>query len=149
MLQPDPAWPGFCRAIERPELENDPRFCDMETRKDNCEALIHIIDEVLAARTMEEWEHRFRENNCIYGRVQTPMEVVSDPQALANDFYVDVEHPNAGSIKLLSTPVQFSDNPASLRTTCPELGQHNEEIILELGYTWDDIARFKDQGVIL
>ena len=121
----------------------------METRKDNCEALIHIIDEILAARTMEEWEHRFRENNCIYGRVQTPMEVVSDPQALANDFYVDVEHPNAGSIKLLSTPVQFSDNPASLRTTCPELGQHNEEIILELGYTWDDIAQFKDQGVIL
>ena len=149
MLQPDPAWPGFCKAIEKPELENDPRFRDMETRKDNCEELIHIIDEVLATRTMADWEQRFRENNCIYGRVQTPMEVVSDPQALANDFYVDVEHPNAGSIKLLSTPVQFSDNPASLRTTCPELGQHNEEIILELGYTWDDIAQFKDQGVIL
>jgi crotonobetainyl-CoA:carnitine CoA-transferase CaiB-like acyl-CoA transferase len=149
MLQPDPAWPGFCKAIERPELENDPRFCDMETRKDNCEELIGIIDEVLATRTMAEWEERFRENNCIYGRVQTPMEVVNDPQALANDFFVDVEHPNAGTIKLLATPVKFSDNPASLRTTCPELGQHNEEIILELGYTWDDIAEFKEQGVIL
>ena len=47
------------------------------------------------------------------------------------------------------TPVVFSDNPASIRNTCPELGQHNEEIILEMGYTWDDIAQFKDQGVIL
>ena len=149
MLQPDPAWPGFCKAIEKPELENDPRFRDMETRKDNCEELIHIIDEVLATRTMADWEQRFRENNCIYGRVQTPMEVVNDPQALANDFFVDVEHPNAGTIKLLATPVKFSDNPASIHATCPELGQHNEEIILELGYTWDDIARFKDQGVIL
>ena len=98
---------------------------------------------------MADWGKRFKENNCIYGRVQTPMEVVTDPQALANDFYVDVEHPNAGPIKLLSTPVKFSDNPASLRTTSPELGQHNEEIILELGYSWDDIAQFKEQGVIL
>jgi len=77
------------------------------------------------------------------------MEVINDPQALANNFYVEVEHPDAGNIRLLTTPVQFSRNPASLRTTCPELGQHNEEILLELGYTWDDIAQLKEQGVIL
>ncbi len=149
MLQSDPAWPGFCRAIEKPELENDPRFDDLESRRENCEELIRIIESVLATKTMAEWEERFKENNCMYGRVQTPVEVTNDPQALANDFFVEVEHPGAGKIKLVTTPVKFSDNPASLRTTCPELGQHNEEIILELGYNWDDIARFKEQGVIL
>jgi crotonobetainyl-CoA:carnitine CoA-transferase CaiB-like acyl-CoA transferase len=149
MLQSDPAWPGFCQAIEKPELENDPRFSDLNARRENCEELIHIIDEVLVTRTMVEWEKRFKENNCMYGRVQTPMEVINDPQALANGFFVDVEHPNAGKIKLISTPVKFSENPASLRSTCPELGQHNEEVILELGYTWDDITQFKEQGVIL
>jgi len=149
MLQPDPAWPGFCRAIEKPELEHDPRFQDMEARREHCEELIQIIDEVLATRTMAEWEACFKEHNCIYGRVQTAMEVINDPQALANNFYVEVEHPDAGNIRLLTTPVQFSRNPASLRTTCPELGQHNEEILLELGYTWDDIAQLKEQGVIL
>jgi crotonobetainyl-CoA:carnitine CoA-transferase CaiB-like acyl-CoA transferase len=149
MLQPDSAWPGFCRAIERPELEHDPRFETTDARKDNCEELIGIIEERLATQTMAEWEERFKANNCIYGRVQTPMEVISDPQALANDFFVEVEHPGAGPIRIITTPTQFSDNPATLRTSCPELGQHNEEIILELGYSWDDIASLKDQGVIL
>jgi crotonobetainyl-CoA:carnitine CoA-transferase CaiB-like acyl-CoA transferase len=149
MLQADPAWPGFCRAIERPELEKDPRFSDLEARKDNCEELIRIIDEVLATKTMAEWEACFKENNCIYGKVQTPMEVVADPQALANDFFVEVEHPGAGKIRLITTPVQFVNNPALLKATCPELGQHNEEILLELGYDWDDISQLKDQGVIL
>ena len=149
MLQPDPAWPGFCRAIEKPELENDSRFIDLEARRENCEELIHIIDEALVTRTMAEWEKRFKENNCMYGRVQTPMEVTTDPQALANGFFIEVEHPNAGKIKLVASPVKFSENPASLKTTCPELGQHNEEIILELGYNWDDITQFKEQGVIL
>lgn len=149
MLQPDPAWPGFCRAIEKPELENDPRFCSMEARRQNCEEMIRIIDEVLATRTMADWEKRFKDNNCIYGRVQTPMEVVSDPQALANDFFGEVEHPGAGKIRLINTPVKFSSTPASIHTVCPELGQHNEEVILELGYTWNDIAQLKEEGVIL
>jgi len=149
MLQPDPAWPGFCQAIERPELENDPRFNSLEARRENCEELIHIIDEVLATRTMAEWEKRFKEHDCMYGRVQTPVEVTTDPQALANDFFVEVEHSSAGKIRLVSTPVKFSQNPATIKSPCPELGQHNEEILLDLGYSWDDIARFKEQGVIL
>jgi crotonobetainyl-CoA:carnitine CoA-transferase CaiB-like acyl-CoA transferase len=149
MLQPDPAWPGFCQAIERPDLENDPRFNSLEARRENCEELIHIIDEVLATRTMAEWEKRFKEHDCMYGRVQTPVEVTTDPQALANDFFVEVEHSSAGKIRLVSTPVKFSQNPATIKSPCPELGQHNEEILLDLGYSWDDIARFKEQGVII
>jgi len=149
MLQSDPAWPGFCRAIDRPELENDPRFNSLEARRKNCEELIHIIEDILASRTMAEWEKRFREHNCIYGRVQTPMEVTTDPQALANEFFAQVEYPGVGKIKLVATPVKFSRNPASIRTPAPELGQHNEEILLELGYSWDDISRLKEQEVIL
>ncbi len=149
MLQPDPAWPGFCKAIERLELENDPRFNSMEARRENCEVLIHIIGDVLASKTMSEWEERFRENNCLYGRVQTPVEVTTDPQALANGFFTEVDYSNIGKIKLVTTPIKFSKNPASLRTACPELGQHNEEILLDLGYSWDDIAQLKEQGVIL
>jgi crotonobetainyl-CoA:carnitine CoA-transferase CaiB-like acyl-CoA transferase len=149
MLQPDPSWPDFCRAIEKPELENDPRFNNLEARRENCEELIRIIDEILATKTMKEWEKHFRANNVIYGRVQTPVEVAADPQALANDFFVETEHPGAGKIKLVASPVKFYQNPASIRTPAPEIGQHNEEILLELGYSWDDIAQLKEQGVIL
>ena len=149
MLQSDPSWPDFCRAIERPELENDPRFNSRETRLENCEELIRILDEVLASRNREEWEKRFRENNCIYGRVETPVEVINDPQAVANDFFAEINHPVAGKMKLVATPVKFRQNPASVRTLAPEVGQHTEEILLDLGYSWDDIARLKEQGVIL
>jgi len=149
MLQADLQWPGFCRAIERPDLENDPRFNNMETREQHCEELIRILDEIFASRNLAEWENRFRGNDCIYGRIQSAVEVTVDPQALANDFFVEIEHPVAGRIKLVATPVKFRQNPASVRASAPEVGQHTEEILLELGYSWDDIAQLKEHRVIL
>ena len=98
---------------------------------------------------MNEWVAIFKEHNVIYGKVQTPMEVASDPQALANDFFAEVEHPGAGMIKLVTTPAEFTRNPASLYAPAPEIGQDTEMILLELGYSWDDIASLKDGGVIL
>ncbi|MFC2006387.1 CaiB/BaiF CoA transferase family protein, partial [Chloroflexota bacterium] len=149
MLQSDVHWPDFCRAIERPELENDPRFNTMETREEYCKELICILDEVLAAKNMKEWESCFRENNCIYGRVQTPVEVTTDTQAITNHFFTKIHHPVGGEMELVATPVNFRQNPASIRMSAPEVGQHTEEILLNLGYDWDAIAQLKEQGVIL
>ena len=149
MLQSVTNWPNFCRAIGRPELENDPKYATMEARSENNEELVRIIDEILGSKTMEEWVTIFKKHNIIYGKVQTPMEVATDPQALANDFFQEVEHPAAGKIKLVTTPTEFTHYPASLRKCCPELGQDTEMILLELGYSWEDIAAFKEKGVIL
>jgi crotonobetainyl-CoA:carnitine CoA-transferase CaiB-like acyl-CoA transferase len=148
MLQPDPCWPDFCLALERPEWRNDPRFDSLDQRAKNSQGLVILIDEVLASRTMAEWEKRFRAYNVIYGRVQSPAEVTSDPQAIANNFFEDVEIPGAGIRKMVTTPVNFHDNPASIRFPAPEIGQHTEEILLELGYNWEEIARLKEQKVI-
>ncbi len=149
MGQSDLQWPGFCRAIERPQLEKDPRFEDMLARQNNCEELTRIIDEVLATQDRSEWRRRFKENDCICGVVQSPEEVVADPQALANDFFVEIDHPVAGRLKVVNTPVKFRQNPASPRGPAPQVGQHTEEILLDLGYSWDDITRLKEQKVIL
>ena len=148
MLQSDLFWPDFCQAIERPELENDPRFNNMEVREENCEELIRIIDEVLASETIEEWDGRFRKYDLIYARVQNPTEVTTDPQALANDLFVELPHPQ-GTFKVITTPVKFHQNPAEVRTSAPEVGQDNELTLVELGYSWEDIARLKEQGAIL
>ena len=148
MLQSDPVWPAFCQAIERPEIEKDPRFSSMEAREENCEELIRIIDEVLTTKTQKEWDKRFREYDLIYARVQNPVEVSTDPQALANNLYVNLPHPQ-GEFKVISTPVKFHQNPAEVRSSAPEVGQDNELTLLDLGYDWEDIARLKDQGAIL
>ena len=149
MLQPDPAWPGFCRAIGKPELQNDPEFNSIETRRQNAVELVRIIEGVLASKTMAEWEELFREHNCIYGRVQSPLEVTTDPQAIAAGFFADVDYSGAGTIKILTSPVLFDGKVAPIKAPAPELGQHNEEILLELGYTWDDIGGLKERKVIL
>ena len=142
-------WSDFCRAIEIPELGNDPRFNTVETREQNKEELIRILDEIFASKSSAEWEKRFRENNFMYGRVQTPVEVITDPQALTNDFFSEIYHPVAGRMKLVTTPVKFSQNPASLRKPAPEVGQNTEEILLDLGYNWDNIAQLRREKVIL
>ena len=149
MLQSVTNWPNFCLAIGRPELENDPKYATMEARAENGPELVSIIDEIIGSKTMEEWIPIFKKHNIIYGKVQKPIEVATDPQALANDFFGEVEHPGAGKIKLVNTPVNFRNHPRELYAPCPELGQHTEEILLELGYTWEDIAGMKEKGVIL
>jgi len=149
MLQSITNWPNFCLAIDRPELENDPKFATMEARAENGPELVQIIDEIIGSKTMDEWIPIFKKHNVIYGKVQKPIEVSTDPQALANDFFAEVDHPSGRKLKLVTTPVNFTHNPASLYAPCPELGQHTEEILLELGYSWEDIAGFKEKGVIL
>jgi crotonobetainyl-CoA:carnitine CoA-transferase CaiB-like acyl-CoA transferase len=149
MLQPDPCWPGFCLAIGRPDLEKDTRFSTMQQRTQNNQDLIRIIENIIATKTMAEWEGIFRQYNVIYGRVQTPKEVTTDPQALANNFFSEVDYPGQGKIKLVTTPVDFKQNPASIRSPAPELGQHTEEILLELGYDWPEIGQLKENKVIL
>ncbi len=149
MLQSDIQWPDFCRAIDRPDLENDPRFNNMDTREEHCEELIRILDEIFTSKNRDEWERCFRENNCIYGRVATPVEVTTDPQAVANGFFAEIHHPSGGEMKVVTTPVKFRQNPASLRNPAPEIGQHTEETLLDLGYSWDDITQLKEQEVIL
>ncbi len=143
-------WGEFCRGIERPDMETDPRFNGgMASLRDNSEALISILDEVFASKTMEEWEVRFKEYDIIYGRVASPLEVTTDPQAIANNFFADIDDPSRGKVKVVTFPVKFHQNPASVRTSAPEKGQHTEEVLLDLGYSWEDIGRFKEQRVIL
>ncbi len=149
MLEADSFWPDFCRAIDRPDVRMDPRFEKMAARADHREELIAILDNVFAARDRPEWESRLQDRNCIFGWIEPPEAIVDDPQAKANGFFTEMQHPEAGETRYLTTPVTFRQNPATIRTTAPELGQHTEEILLEMGRSWDEIIELKKKGAII
>jgi crotonobetainyl-CoA:carnitine CoA-transferase CaiB-like acyl-CoA transferase len=148
-LQPDRYWPNVCKAMGLEKLEHDPKFNTIEARHDNCKELVSILDKKFATKTRAEWMEIFQKEDVIFTPVQSSSEVFKDPQALANKYIVDVDHPVWGKIKMLGFPWTFAETPASVRREAPELGQHTEEILLELGYSWEDIAQLKDEEVII
>jgi CoA:oxalate CoA-transferase len=142
-------WPRFCRAIEREDLISDPRFSSTELMTQNCSDLYDILDKVFMSKTLEEWKPRLNEANFPWSPLQSFLEVTKDPQARANDFFIPLKLPTGNSIEVVANPIKFSRIPAIIRTPAPEFGQHTDEVLLEHGYTSEDIAKFREQGVIL
>jgi crotonobetainyl-CoA:carnitine CoA-transferase CaiB-like acyl-CoA transferase len=148
-LQSDRHWYPFCEAIGREDLKQDSRFASDLKRGENSRSLVSLIKDIISNKTLEEWEKILRRHRIIYERCNSISEVVNDPQALENDFIVGIRHPSGHQLRLVNSPVKFSGTPSSIKSSAPEYGQNTEEILLELGYAWDNIAKFKEEGVIL
>ncbi len=149
MVQSDRFWPEFCAALDMGEHQNDPRFTDSYAREDNAVALIEIIDRIMASRTRDEWLEHFRGTDIICAPVMSYSELARKPQVKENNYVIEVDHATWGRIPMVGIPVDFSRTPGQVRGGAPELGQHTEEVLLELGYTWEDIGKLKDERVIL
>lgn len=141
-------WSRFCRAMEMDHLENDPRFDTIQSRMENQPALFQIIEEAFRERTLAEWTERLDPADLLWSPIKSPTEVLEDPQVEANDYVVLFDHPEFGDIQVLANPIKHSKTPATLRAPAPEFGQHTEEILLDLGYTWEDIEQFKTDEII-
>ena len=145
-LQADRYWSKFCKMIGREDLEPDPRFATMEARKENCKELFHIFREAFLTRPLEEWRPLIADIPA--SPMQTLVDVINDPQARANNFFLPYDHPIYGTMEIMASPVNMSRTPATIRMPAPEFSQHTEEVLLEEGYSWEDIGRFKEEGVI-
>jgi len=148
MLQSDRYWPNFCKAMGLKKLEKDPKFNNMDTRRQNSKELVAILDKKFATKKRDAWLKIFREADVIYTPVQTPLEVVNDEQSIVNDYVITYDHPVLGKTTDIGFPWNFSETPPSVKREAPEFGQHTEEVLLELGYSWEDIIAFQDSGAI-
>jgi len=147
-MQGDRYWPKLCRALGRDDLIDDSRFSSLTSRRENCAACIALLDEEFGRRNLEECKALLRETDAPWAPVQRVEELLEDPQVIANGYIGDV-HADDGSpgYRLPAVPVQFDEQAPALRRA-PELGEHTEAILLEIGYEWDEVARLHDQGVI-
>jgi crotonobetainyl-CoA:carnitine CoA-transferase CaiB-like acyl-CoA transferase len=146
-LEGDRHWPDLCRALDRAEWIDDERFATAEARRDHIAELIGLLDEVFAARTREEWGVALDREDMWWAPVQTTDEVLADPQAWAGNGFVEV--PDAGgAVTMVNSPVDYRGTPAAPRALPPELGQHTDEILSDLGRDAAQIADLRAQGVV-
>ena len=151
MLQPDRYWSQFCAALGRPELAEDERFADLRVRGANAGACIEILDEVFVSKPRDAWIETLGESpgDFIFTIVNSVDELPDDPQILANDYVIEFDHPQHGTTKMMGMPVRLSETPGQVRTPAPELGQHTEEILLDvLGYDWDRLTDLRKREII-
>lgn len=90
----------------------------------------------------------FEKHELVWAYVHTVQSALADPQTEANSFVVPVEHPELGTVKMVNSPVCFTETPCSVKTSPPLLGQHTEEVLLEFDYSWDHILKLKEEGTI-
>jgi len=147
MIQSDRHWPDFCAALGHAEWRDDARFKDFGGRRKNSREITRLIDEAIASRTREEWGPIFDRHNLIWAPVQTEAEVMLDRQAEAVGAFVDIEHPNIPGCRVVNSPVEFGVGPHPAYRHAPELGAHTEEVALEAGLSWEEIAKLKDAGI--
>ncbi|MEE3327370.1 MAG: CoA transferase, partial [Myxococcota bacterium] len=147
----DRYWADFTRIMGLPALTEDPRFDTMANRSENAEACIGRLEEAFATRPRPEWLERFQEDGAalIYTIVNSVDDLPTDPQVRANGYVTEVDHPQHGATEMLGIPVALSETPGSIRRVAPELGEHTEEILLDvLGWDWDRIGALREKKVI-
>lgn len=142
-LQPDRYWPDLCTVVERPDLVDDARFCSTLLRRQNARTLTLILDEEFARRSVADWLARLMEAGVVCGPLQTYLDLPEDPQVQANGYLATIDHPLLGPTKVVRNPLNLSETPVVTGGPAPELGQHTEEILLEAGFTWEEIDQLR------
>ena len=134
----------FYTTIGRPELTE--RFRDVLYWDSVKAELFPILDSVFSTRPTAEWCEILGAAGLRHAPVRDHAEVIADPSVWTNGYLTTVKDRDGTDTPVVVPPVRFSQTPARADGAAPELGEHTEEVLLEIGYTWDDIAQLRDRG---
>ena len=141
-------WMNLLNAIERVDLQEDDRFKDNNSRMKNLEALAPILQEELLKKTSNEWIKIFDEKGLPCGPINSITEMQNDPHTLDRKMVIEVDNKKAGKSKAIGMPIKFSDTNANTEIGAPNFGQHTDEILIQFGYSAEQIKDYKDKGIV-
>ena len=141
-------WERFCHAIGHPELKDDPKFATNPDRVAHRAEMIDLLNGIFATNTVAHWVKVIDDAGVPVGPINKTSDVVADAQVKARDMFLPIDHPNVPDLRVPNSPIKLQGTPARLRRPPPLLGQHNDEVLAELGYAADAIAVLKNAGVI-
>ena len=139
-------WERLARVLGAPEWLADQRFGSNAERMKNLDALVPLINERLAQRTVREWTGLLEAEGVPCGPINSIGDMAADPQTLAREMVVELEHPRAGPTRALGLPIKFSATPGRVARPAPCYGEHTREVLGEFGFTAAEIDALLASG---
>ncbi|MEC7924353.1 MAG: CaiB/BaiF CoA-transferase family protein [Actinomycetota bacterium] len=131
-----------------PELIDDERFAPIIYTNEIRQELFGLLADGFKSRTTDEWAQILDQMEVRYAPVNDYAQAVADPLVTTNNYIVELEDSNGETKKVVGSPIRMSETPTTPSVSAPELGQHTEEILIELGYTWEQIGELRDLQAI-
>lgn len=146
-LEGDRFWPGVCKAVNRPDLVDDPRFATSRDRAANSEECVAILEAEFEKMTLDQVAQELEAAECPWAAINPPIHPVNDEQAKANNYIQMVQCGSDGELPIVSSPVQIDERAAKLKAA-PGHCEHTDEVLMEGGRTMDDLLDLKVSGAI-
>jgi crotonobetainyl-CoA:carnitine CoA-transferase CaiB-like acyl-CoA transferase len=144
----DRQFQSWCELAKRPDLAADPGFGSNRGRVENRQSLLAEMATTMATRSRIHWIEACNDKGVPCGPVNSIAEAFAEPQAIAREMSITMEHPLHSELPQVANPIRFSATPISYEKAPPLLGQHTEEVLGELGYSEAEIQALEQAGAI-